>query len=296
MQVVVAGATGFIGREVVRQALEAGHKVFPLVYSEREAAFDPDAMKAQTLVPLPFGAPPEVLHAGFGLEPGAWMVNAAGLLKEVPRQDPHAIHRAISSAMVELAQENRAARLVHFGPLLSATGDPFIHAKAEAEAAVRASGVPWSILRSAPVFGVGDALLDEIGAWMMRSPFIPRFLEDVPLQPVYVGDAAAALLRAPEGAFEIGGECLLWGELLALCAQAAGKKLVGPRLSDDTVLKLARAMGERALFMPLIPFNEAGFRRHRLGYAVAENALETLLGRPPRSLADYLATEWAYRA
>jgi uncharacterized protein YbjT (DUF2867 family) len=296
MQVVVAGATGFIGQEVVRKALEAGHQVFPLVHGDRDTGFDAEAMKEQRLVPLPFGAPAEVLQSGFGLERGAWIVNAAGLFKEAPRLDPHLVHRTISLAMVELAQENGAARLVHFGPLLSATGDPFIHSKAEAEEAVRRAGVPWSVVRSAPVFGVGDALLDEIGAWMMRSPLIPRFLEDVPLQPVYVGDAAECLITVPEGTHELGGEGLLWGELLVLCAQAAGKRLVGPRMSDETVLRLARAMGGSALFMPLIPFNEAGFRRHRMGYTVQDNALERLLGHAPHSLADYLATEWAYRA
>jgi uncharacterized protein YbjT (DUF2867 family) len=296
MQVVVAGGTGFLGREVVRQALEAGHHVFPLIRDDREASFDPEAIHEGRLVPLPFGAPAEVLQAGFGLEPGAWIINAAGLLKEVPRTDPHVIHRMISDAVVELAQDNQAQRLVHFGPLISPTVDAFTHSKVEMEERVKASGVPWSVVRSAPLFGIGDALLDEIGAWMSRSPIIPRFLEDVSLQPVHVVDAAQALLLAPPGLHEIGGEKLLWGELLALCAQAAGKRLLGPRLSEETVLRLARALGNHPAFSPLVPFNEAGFRRHRLGYTVTGNTLERLLGRPPLSLAEYLATLWPYRA
>ncbi len=296
MQVVVAGGTGFLGQEVVRQALEAGHHVFPLVQDDREASFDLEAIQEGRLTPLPFGAPAEVLHAGFGLEPGAWIVNAAGLQKETPHTDPHLVHCVIADVVVELAQDNRSQRLVHAGPLLSPTGDAFIQSKAEIEARIQTSGVPWTIARSAPLFGIGDALLDEVGAWMSRSPIIPRFLEEVPLQPLHVGDAAQVLLSTPPGVHEIGGEKLLWGELLTLCAQAAGKRLMGPRLREETVLRLARTLGSRSAFSPLVPFNEAGFKRHRLGYVVAENALAQLLGRAPLPLAEYLSTQWPYRA
>jgi hypothetical protein len=244
---------------------------------------------------VPWGADPEVLRAGFGLERGAWIVNAAGLLRERPGLDPHRIHAEIAHMVVELAEGLEAERLVQFGPLLSPTGDAFIHSKAEAERIVRSARVPWSVVRSAPVYGPGDELLDEIGAWMMRSPVIPKFLEQVPLRPVWVGDLAAALLAARPGNQELGGERVLWGELLEQCARAAGKKLLGPSLSDETVRRLARAFGHRPLFMNLVPFNEAGFMRHLTGYEVKESLLAELLGRPPRRLDDYLRKDWPYR-
>lgn len=299
MQVLVAGATGFVGQTVVREALAREHHVFALVRADTETIFPVDegaGGEAQGhLSTVPWGADAEVLKAGFGLEPGAWIINAAGLLRERPGLDPHRIHGEIARMVVEIAEGLEAGRLVHFGPLLSPTGDAFIHSKAEAERIVRAARVPWSVVRSAPAYGPGDELLDEIGAWMMRSPVIPKFLEQVPLQPVWVGDLAAALLSAQPGDQELGGERLLWGELLDKCARAAGKKLLGPSLSNETVRRLARAFGHRPLFMGLVPFNEAGFLRHLAGYEVAENRLGELLGRPPRSLDDYLRKDWPYR-
>lgn len=299
MQVLVAGATGFVGQAVVREALAREHHVFALVRAEADSVFpvdDPGNSGAQgRLSTVPWGADSEVLKAGFGLEPGAWVINAAGLLRERPGLDPHRIHGEIAHMVVEIAEGLEAERLVHFGPLLSPTGDAFIHSKAEAERIVRAARAPWSVVRSAPVYGPGDELLDEIGAWMMRSPVIPKFLEQVPLQPVWVGDLAAALLSAQPGDQELGGERLLWGELLDKCARAAGKKLLGPSLSNETVRRLARSFGHRPLFMGLVPFNEAGFLRHLAGYEVGENRLGELLGRPPRSLDDYLRKDWPYR-
>jgi NADH dehydrogenase len=300
MQVLVAGAMGFIGQAVVREALAREHHVFALVRAGADTVFPVDPEAQGRFSTVPWGADPEILAQGFGLEPGAWMVNAAGLLRERPGLDAHRIHQDIAHMMVELADGLEAQRLVHFGPLLSSTGDAFIHSKAEAERIIRTTRAPWSVVRSAPVYGPGDELLDEIGAWMVRSPIIPKFLEDVPLQPVWVGDLAVALLSAQLGKQEVGdqevgGERILWGELLEKCARAAGKKLLGPTLSDEAVRRLARAFGHRPLFMGLVPFNEAGFLRHRAGYEVPDNTLAELLGHPPRRLDDYLRQDWPYR-
>ncbi len=295
MHVLVAGATGFVGQAVVREALAREHQVFALVRSESDSAFPVDPEARGRLVTVPWGADPEALRQDFGVEAGAWVVNAAGLLREHPGLDPHHVHGDIARMVVGLAEGLEAGRLVHFGPLLSPTGDAFIHSKVEAERIVRAAKVPWSVVRSGPGYGPGDELLDEVGAWMVRSPIIPKFLEQVPLQPVWVGDLAVALLVARPGEQEVGGERLLWGELLERCAEAAGKKLLGPSLSDDTVRRLARAFGHRPRFMSLVPFNEAGFLRHLAGYEVQANALAELLGHPPRTVSDYLAKEWPYR-
>jgi NADH dehydrogenase len=295
MQVLVAGATGFVGQAVVREALAREHQVFAMVRSESDTAFPVDPEARGRLATVPWGADPEALRRDSGLEAGVWVVNAAGLLREHPGLDPHRVHGDIARMVVALAEGLEASRLVHFGPLLSPTGDAFIHSKAEAEGIIRRARVPWSVVRSGPVYGPGDELLDEVGAWMVRSPVIPKFLEQVPLQPVWVGDLAAALLLARSGDQDVGGERLLWGQLLDLCAKAAGRKLLGPALADGTVRRLARAFGHRPAFMSLVPFNEAGFMRHLAGYEVKENVLAELLGHPPRTVADYLVRDWPYR-
>jgi len=295
MQVVVAGATGFVGQQVVREALAQGHEVFALVRAERNTTFGVEPGMLGGLTTLPWGVDPEILRHGFNVPSGAWVVNAAGLHRERPGQDPNKVHESISQTVVEMAEALKASRLVHLSPLLDRTRDAFIHGKASMEQGVQGCGVPWSIVRSAPAYGPGDELLDGIGAWMARSPVIPRFMEQVPLQPLWVGDLAAVLLRAREGMQEVGGDRILWGELLEQCAEAAGKQLLGPVLSDSTVLRLARAFGHQPLFTDLVPFTEAGFLRHSHGYEVSQNVLSELLGRPPRTLVDYLQTEWPYR-
>lgn len=295
MQVLVAGSSGFVGREVVRQALIQGCQVFALVRMQGDAHLDEEAVKSGQLVPVPFGADAEVLVTGFGLDTSPIVLNCAGAVRERPGLDLGAAGPGAAHEAVRLADDLEAQRLVHLSPLLKAD-DPFTHAKREAEEAVLRCKRSVAILRAAPAWGAGDALLDEIGAWMMRSPLIPRFLEQIPLQPLDVEDLAIALLTAKPGAQEVGGARLTWTALLEAAASAAGKKLVGPHLSDTAALRLARWFGGGRLGSDLVPFTEDGFRRHALGYEVAENALPALLNREARTVQDYLASEWAYRA
>ncbi len=293
--VVVAGATGFVGQQVVREALARGHQVFAFVRADRVTTLGVESDTPGSLTTLPWGADPEILRQGFNVPSGAWVVNVAGLHRERPGLNPNKANESISQTMIEMAEILEASRLVHLGPLLGSEMDAFTKSKESIEHRIQESGVPWSIVHSTPAYGPGDDLLDGIGAWMARSPFIPRFMERVPMQPLWVGDLAAVLLQAREGVQEVGGDRVLWGEVLEQCAQAAGKHLLGPVLSDTTVLRLARVFGHHSLFTDLIPFTEAGCIRHSHGYEVSQNLFSELLSRPPRTLADYLHTEWPYR-
>ena len=295
MQVLVAGSSGFVGREVVRQALLQGCQVFAMVRMHGGAHLDEEAVKSGQLVPVPFGAEAEVLATGFGLDTSPIVLNCAGAVRERPKLDLDAAGPAVAREMAQLADELEAQRLVHLSPLLKAD-DAFTRGKRAAEDEIRRCRRPVAILRAAPAWGAGDALLDEVGAWMMRSPLIPRFLEQAPLQPLDVEDLALALLAVGPGEHEAGGEPLTWNGLLEAAAAAAGKRLVGPHLSDRAALRLARWFGNGKLGSDLVPFTEDGFRRHALGYEVAVNALPGLLGRAPRPVEDYLASEWPYRA
>lgn len=296
MQIVVMGATGFVGREVVRQGLALGHEVVALVRVAGEASFDPEDLATGRLTPAPFGADAEVLKAGFGVEPGARVVHVAGLPRERPGLDPLSIHGPLAEEAVALAEGLEASALAALLPLRLEGPDPWSRSQAQAAAILDRAQVPTARLRSAPLFGPGDALLDEIGAWMMRSPVIPRFLEAVRLDPLAVEDAAEALLQAPAGEARLGGRAWTWGALLEACAEAAGKSLLGPRLRPATARAWGARLGHRAFWSDLVPFTAEGFDRHQQGYAVEGTDAARLLGRDPADLRTYLRTRWPYRA
>lgn len=296
MQIVVAGASGFIGAEVVDRALGMGHQVFALLRDQSPTPFDADALKEGRLISLPLGADPEVLARGFGLEPGARWILAAGLNRGWDSLVLERAHASLARDLVASAEALEAERVVLLSCLGADSGGHWAASKRTAEAVVQGSSRPWAVVRSAPVYGIGDALLDEVGAWMHRSPFIPRFLEEVELQPLHVGDVAEVLLAPLAGDLPIGGDLLSWGDLLEACAQAAGKSLLGPRISIPAQGWLAKTFGDRGWLADLVPFDTEAWLRHQGGYTLESNALPRLLGRDPRPLVDYLEHEWAYRA
>jgi uncharacterized protein YbjT (DUF2867 family) len=57
MQVVVAGASGFVGQQVVYEALSQGHQVFALIRAEKDASFGVGSGGLDNMATLPWGGP-----------------------------------------------------------------------------------------------------------------------------------------------------------------------------------------------------------------------------------------------
>jgi NADH dehydrogenase len=105
-------------------------------------------------------------------------------------------------------------RLVHISGIGAdpASDSPYVRARAIGERLVREAFPAATILRPSVMFGPADAFLNRLAALARISPALPLFGSgEVKLQPVYVGDVAAAVARAlvtPEAAgrlYELGG-------------------------------------------------------------------------------------------
>ena len=86
-------------------------------------------------------------------------------------------------------------RLVHLGAL-GVADDPRLHyasSKARAEAAVRESGLDWTILKPSLQFGPGDGFFNIVAGLVRLSPGIVPVPGDGKsrFQPIFVGDVAA---------------------------------------------------------------------------------------------------------
>ena len=68
--------------------------------------------------------------------------------------------------------------------------------KAEAEAAVRASGLDWTIFQPSVIFGPEDAFLNMFAKLARLLPVIALPGAKARFQPVYVGDVADCFVRA----------------------------------------------------------------------------------------------------
>ena len=227
--ILVTGGTGFIGRALVRHLTEAGYAVRLLIRPSKQS---PE---------LPRGVPVEVTVTSLTNERGLrsamvgvdtiyhlagaeWKGPSASLM-ETDIQGTQAVCNAAAAQKVE-----RIFYVSHLGAE-RASAFPAFKAKGIAEEFIRRSGVDFTILRSAIVFGKDDHFTSGLAYILKNTPFFFLVPEDgrVQLQPLWVEDLATCLVWSLDNpntrnqTYSIGGpEYLSFNEVLKTVMETLG--------------------------------------------------------------------------
>lgn len=200
----VFGATGFIGRYVVRRLAARGDMVRVAVRDTEAAMFLRPMGTIGQIVMLhtPLDNEADVRRATAG---AATVVNLAGILTERRHGDFERVHVEGAARIAGLARE--AERLVHVSALGADAASPsrYASSKAKGEDAVRAARPDAVILRPSVVFGPEDRFFNRFAAMARLLPVLPVVGGKTRFQPVYVGDVADAVLAAEPGTWDLGG-------------------------------------------------------------------------------------------
>ncbi len=207
--ITVFGGTGFLGRAIVRELVDAGQRV-------RIAARHPvmplhtEGSESIELVRADIRDSHSVKAAIAGADS---VVNAVSLYVEQPGASFETIHVEGAARLASLARQAGIERLVHISGIGARTDSPssYVRARARGESAVL-EALPGAIIaRLSVLFGPDDAFLTTL-AGLTRLPVIPLFGRgDTRLQPVCVVDVARALIRllgeplTRRRLFELGG-------------------------------------------------------------------------------------------
>ena len=209
--ILVTGATGFIGRVLVRQLSETGEQVRVLLRSS------PNSPR------LPRGVPVEVAVVSLNDERG---VHAA--LRGVDQiyhlasagsqgRRGNLLNTDIEGTRVlaQVAKDAGIQRLIYLSHIGAdrASAFPIQKAKGIAEEHIRRSGVPYTIIRSSIVFGPEDRFTNNLARLLRVVPVffpIPSDGRSL-LQPLWVEDLVTCLMWALQNSemvnqtYEIGG-------------------------------------------------------------------------------------------
>ena len=254
--VLVTGATGYIGGELVPALLSAGHAVHALTRDPDRADL-PDGVEAH-------GGD---VVAGEGLadalrdvEVAYYLVHSmegkGGDFAERDRRGATNFGRAAKEAGVE--------RIIYLGGLPG--GDSEHLASREEVARILAEHVPGTVhVRAAMVIGAGSASFVMLSSLVHRLPVMitPRWIE-TRTQPVAIADVVATLTAladydAPPSEVQLGGaDVVTYREMMDVYAAAAGLRkrvivtvpVLTPRLSSSWVVLVTPV--ERALIKPLV--------------------------------------------
>ena len=233
--ILVTGGTGFIGQALVRHLAEAGYHVRILL---RASSQSPN---------LPRSVPVEVSVSNLADERG---LRAAMVGVDTVYHLAGAEWRGAYASLMEIdirgtqnvvaaAADARVGRLFFVSHLGAdrASAYPVLKAKAIAEEYIRRSGIDYTIMRAAIVFGRNDGFttgLAQLLASIPRFFLVPGDGESL-LQPLWVEDLATCLTWALEDErtfnqmYEIGGpEYLTFNQVAQIIMEELGiqRKLI----------------------------------------------------------------------
>jgi uncharacterized protein YbjT (DUF2867 family) len=212
-RVAVIGASGFIGRYVVKHLAARGAIISAIVRDTEGASVLQPMGDVGQIARIRANLRDETRLAA-ALAGVDAIVNLAGIMHERGKQTFEAVHREGPARLGRIAKAAGIKHLVHISAIGTSTDSPSAYARSKAagEIALRAAFPSAVILRPSIVFGPEDDFFNRIAAMLQLVPVLPliggggtRF------QPVYVGDVAEAVVRtlddpgASGGTYELGG-------------------------------------------------------------------------------------------
>jgi uncharacterized protein YbjT (DUF2867 family) len=286
MNILICGATGFVGRHLTRALREAGHTVIRAVRRPAEPGdiavdFCNDTNKEIWLPRL----------RGISV-----VVNAVGVLRDSPGNPMQKLFAATPAALFAAAAESHVERVVHVSALGVDSGiaTAYFSTKLLAEHALKAlpAHLRWLCLRPSIIYG-------EDGA----SAQMFRLLAKLPvhalpmggrqrLQPVHIDDicrAATHWLADPNASSQtvaaVGAEATDMRGMLDSYRQQLGH---GPALHISVPSLLVTTAARIGDHLPASPLCSDTLTMLNAGNIADASGFTRLLGRTPRSYREFM--------
>lgn len=288
MRIAMTGATGYVGSAVLGKLLRREHEVRALVRRPERAG--PLGDLGVEFVAGDLDSPAALRALVEGVEA---VVHLVGIIVESGSQTFEAVHVRGTQSLLAASREAGVPLFVHMSALGArgdATATKYHRTKAQAEEAVRASGMPHVILRPSLIAGPGNAAIGMMVNMLRFSPVLPVIGNGrYEMQPVWIGDVAevvALALERPDlrGAFDLGGaERLTYHQVLDHLEAALGVR----RRRASVPVGIARFAAVAGTALPnLAPITPEQLQMLLEGNVAADNALESRFGIRPRRFAE----------
>lgn len=267
--ILVTGASGYVGNNLVRNLVKRGKSVRAMVGNVDKARKRLADVEAQIEIVKGDVTRPDTL--------AEWMqgvdtvIHLVAIAIEKGKRTYKTINYEGTINMVEAAKNAGVRRFINMCQAGATTtvASPFLRSKGLAQDYVAKSGLDWTAFRPSVIWGPQDEFANIQARLIQMTPFVFPIVGDgkAQFQPVYVGDVAEAIARSIDDPSTIGHEYELGGpEVLTY---------------EEIVNRVLKALGTNR-------------RKIRVPVAVLRPvviAMQTLLPNPPvsTSLLDLLA-------
>ena len=286
MIALVTGATGFLGREVVKALGARDIEVRCLVHTAGR-----EGVLGEQRVDVQYGSIDDAPALRAACHNVDVIIHLVAVIRESGPATFEAVNGRGTENVVAAARECAVKQLIYVSAI-GARDDPtypYLHSKWWAEQAVMGSGLACTILRPSILFGEGDEFVNSLAGLMKCFPVVPmagngknRF------QPMAV-DEAAKCVAATVGredlmgkVIEIGGpEHLSYDEIVGAIASTYGIRRMKLHVPIPAMRVVVRAM---EALLPRPPATTAQLRMISVPNVAELNTVEEVFGFRPRPL------------
>lgn len=294
--VALIGGTGFLGSRVAEELLQKGARLrIAGRRPERAVKLKPLGNLGQSqFVVCDVTRPEQIERAVAGADAVVYLVGAF-------EGQVEAVQRDGAGRAAALARTAGVRAFVHVSAIgANADSDSrYARTKAEGEEAVLSAFPQASVIRPSVLFGEDDNFINLFAKLIAAFPVLPVFGPDAVLQPLFVDDAAKAIVNALADparhggrTFEIGGpQVLTMREINRKIAAAQGRRRAFIELPDLVSCVIATGTG----WLPGAPITREQWQLLQAGNT-ASNAFPGMaaLGVTPRPL-DLFLERWMTR-
>lgn len=224
--ILITGGTGFIGNVLIRQLSDLGYPIKLLIRPSKVSPNIPTGISIDVAI-TSLSDTKGVRAAMKGVDVVFHLASAESLGRKAQLTS---VDIQGTQAIVEAASQAKIGRLVYLSHLGGdrASAYPLLQAKAIAEHAIKTSNIPYTIFRSAVVYGEGDHFTNALAFLLKVSPYFVMLPDDgsVLLQPIWVEDLVTIMkwsLDMPQTineTIEVGGpEYLSFREICMMIAE-----------------------------------------------------------------------------
>lgn len=201
-RVLVTGATGFVGKSVIRELLARGYTPVCLVRSPEKLRRQHPDVNPERFVPVVGGLSDRNALRAAAQQAHA-VIHLVGIIIErrLQGQTFEGVHARGTRQVVDAAVEAGIKRFVHMSALGARPDAPskYHRTKWAGEQAVRQARLDWTIFRPSLIHGPEGEFMSLMKKFVcdMVPPVIPYFGSgEARLQPVYVKDVAHCFVDA----------------------------------------------------------------------------------------------------
>ena len=187
MKVLLAGATGFIGKHLLQTLLKDGHEVIVGVRNICD--------HNENAIELDFANMPYEKNIVENLQGFNVVINAVGIIAETKNQSFKQMHADAPIALFKAAKIAKVQKIIQISALGTKDGvTPYHTSKEEANVYLRALGVDYALLHPSIVYG-DDGKSTALFQALASLPFTPIIQDgSQKLQPIYIDDLSATVL------------------------------------------------------------------------------------------------------